>query len=61
LSLRPLEGPSGQHQFLKQHEDFSFWPQATAEGTTIRLYDRIRGGIIAQAADLPLVILDADP
>ena len=51
----------GQHQFLKQHDDFSFWPQATAEGTAVRLYDRISGGIIAQAVDLPLVIFDADP
>jgi hypothetical protein len=44
-----------------QHDGFSFWPQATAEATTVRLYDRINGGIIAQAVDLPLVILDADP
>jgi hypothetical protein len=51
----------GQHQFLKQHDGFSFWPQATAEAATVRLYDRINGGIIAQAVDLPLVILDADP
>jgi hypothetical protein len=56
-----LAAGCGQHQFLKQHDDFSFWPQATAEGTTVQLYDRIRGGIIAQAVDLPLVILDADP
>jgi hypothetical protein len=34
----------------------SLWPQAIAEGTTVRLYDRISGGIIAQAVDLPLVI-----
>jgi hypothetical protein len=51
----------GQHQFLKQHDEFSFWPQATAEGVAVRLYDRISGGIIAQAVDLPLTILDADP
>jgi len=51
----------GQYQFLKQHDRFSFWPQATTEGAAIRLYDGISGGIIAQAVDLPLVILDADP
>jgi hypothetical protein len=51
----------GQHQFLKQHDDFSFWPEAIAEGAAVRLYDRAGGGIIAQAADLPLAILDADP
>jgi hypothetical protein len=46
---------------LKQHDDFSFWPEAIAEGAAVRLYDRAGGGIIAQAADLPLAILDADP
>jgi len=51
----------GQHQFLKQHDDFSFWPEAIAEGAAVRLYDRAGGGIIAQAADLPLAILAADP
>ena len=51
----------GQHQFLKQHDDFSFWPEAIAEGAAVRLYDRAGGGIIAQAADLPLAILEADP
>jgi len=56
-----LTAGCGQHQFLKQHDDFSFWPQATAEGAAVRLYDRISGGLIAQAVDLPLVILDADP
>jgi len=45
----------------KQQDDFSFWPQAIAEGAAVRLYDRNGGGIIAQATDLPLVILDADP
>jgi len=56
-----LAAGCGQHQFLKQHDAFSFWPEATAEGAAVRLYDRIGGGIIAQAVDLPLVILDADP
>lgn len=51
----------GQYQFLKQHDDFSFWPEAIAEGAAVRLYDRAGGGIIAQAADLPLAILAADP
>jgi hypothetical protein len=55
-----LAAGCGQHPFLKQHDEFSFWPQAIAEGTAVRLYDRIGGGIIAQAVDLPLVILDAD-
>lgn len=55
-----LAAGCGQHPFLKQHDEFSFWPQAIAEGTAVRLYDRIGGGIIAQAVDLSLVILDAD-
>jgi hypothetical protein len=50
----------GQHQFLKQHDEFSFWPEAIAEGAAVRLYDRSGGGMIAQAVDLPLIILDAD-
>jgi|SRR4051794_32450686 len=51
----------GQHQFLKQHDEFSFWPEAIAEGVAIQLYDRSGGGMIAQAVDLPLIILNADP
>lgn len=51
----------GQLPFLKQHDAFSFWPEAIVGGAAIRLYDRIGGGIIARAADLPSVILDADP
>ena len=50
----------GQHPFLKQHDKFSFWPQAITEGTAVRLYDRTGGGIIAQAVDLSLAVLDAD-
>jgi len=55
-----LAAGCGQQKFLKQHDHFSFWPQAIAEGAAIRLYDRNSGGIIAQAADLPLIILDID-
>jgi hypothetical protein len=51
----------GHQPFLKQHDDFSFYPEAIAEGAARRLYDRIGGGIIARAVDLPLIILDADP
>ncbi len=50
----------GQQPFLKQHDAFLFWPDAIAESAAIRLYDRSGGGIIARAADLPPVILDAD-
>jgi hypothetical protein len=51
----------GRQPFQKQHEEFSFWPQAIADGMAIRLYDRTGGGMIAHAADLPSVILDAGP
>jgi hypothetical protein len=51
----------GRQPFLKQHDDFSFWPQAIAAGAALRLYDRTGGGIIARAVDLPLVILEGDP
>ncbi len=56
-----LAAGCGQHQFLKQQDDFSFWPHTVHESNSIRLYDRSGGGIIAKAADLPLVILVADP
>jgi hypothetical protein len=56
-----LAAGCGQQPFLKQHDAFSFWPDAIAEGAAIRLYDRIGGGMIARAADLPSIILDADP
>jgi hypothetical protein len=56
-----LAAGCGRHPFLKQHDEFSFWPEAIAEGAAVRLYDRVGGGIIAQAVDLPLVILDAGP
>jgi len=48
----------GRQKFLKQHDDFSFWPQAIAEGNALRLYDRRAGGMMARAAGLPMVILD---
>jgi len=48
----------GQPHFLRQMNGFVFWPDATARA--VRLYDRKEGGIIARAADLPLVILNAD-
>ena len=51
----------GHQPFLKQHHDFSFYPEAIAEGAAIRLFDRTGGGIIARAVDLPLIILDDDP
>jgi hypothetical protein len=50
----------GRQPFLKQHDDFSFYPDAVAEGVAVRLYDR-GGGIMAHAVDLPLSILDDDP
>jgi hypothetical protein len=50
----------GRHRFLKQHDGFSFWPKAIAEGAAHPLYDRRGGGIVARAIDLPLTILDAD-
>jgi hypothetical protein len=56
--LACLAAGCGQPRFLQQLDGFSFWPQATEHA--VRLYDRTAGGIIAQAADLPLVILDAD-
>jgi hypothetical protein len=56
-----LNAGCGRHPFLKQLDGFSFWPAAISEGASVRLYDRTAGGIIAQAIDLPLVILDDDP
>jgi hypothetical protein len=55
-----LAAGCGHQPFLKQHDDFSFYPKAIAEGAAIRLYDRIGGGIIARAVNLPLIILDDD-
>jgi hypothetical protein len=56
-----LAAGCGRQPFLKQQDGFSFCPQAIAEGMAIRLYDRTGGGMIAHAADLPLIILNADP
>jgi hypothetical protein len=56
-----LAAGCGRQPFLKQHDDFSFWPQALAEDAAIRLYDRGGGGVIARAADLPPTILDDGP
>src|SRR5208283_4413966 len=50
----------GHQSFLKQHDDFSFYPEAIAEGAAVRLYDRVGGGIIAHAVDLPMIIIDDD-
>jgi hypothetical protein len=55
-----LAAGCGHQLFLKQHDDFSLYPDAIAEGAAIRLYDRISGGIIARAVNLPLIILDDD-
>jgi len=54
-----LEPGCGSEPFLKQLDQFSFWPRAVAEDAMLRLYDRVRGGIIAHAVDLPLSIRDA--
>jgi len=51
----------GRQPFLKQHDNFSFHLDAIAEGASVRLYDRLGGGIIGRAVDLPLIILDDDP
>jgi hypothetical protein len=56
-----LAAGCGHQPFLKQHDDFSLYPEAIAEGAAIRLYDRIGGGIIARAVNLPLIVLDDDP
>jgi hypothetical protein len=56
-----LAAGCGRQPFLKQHHDFSFYPDAIAEGAAIRLFDRTGGGINARAVDLPLMVFDADP
>jgi hypothetical protein len=53
-----LAAGCGDQPFLTQHDNFSFRPQALAEGAAVRLYDRVGGGIIARAVDLPLIIID---
>ena len=42
----------GREPFLKQHADFTFWPDAIAENRIMRLYQRGRG-ILRLAADTP--------
>jgi hypothetical protein len=56
-----LAAGCGRQPFLKQHDDFLFWSDALAAGASVRLYDRVGGGVMARALDLPLVILDDGP
>jgi len=42
----------GREPFLKQHADFTFWPDAHAPQRSMRLYERERG-ILQRAADTP--------
>ena len=42
----------GDVPFLRQHEDFSWWPDTLAPGRAVRLFDRA-SGTVAKAADLP--------
>jgi hypothetical protein len=50
----------GEESFLKQHDDFLFRLEALADGAAVRLFDRVGGGIVARAIDLPLIILGDD-
>ena len=50
----------GQQPFLKQHDEFSFHQEALADGAAVRLFDRVAGGIVGRAVDLPVIILDDD-
>ena len=43
----------GEVPWLRQHEDFDWWPDSLAPGRAVRLYDRA-SGIRASAAELPL-------
>jgi hypothetical protein len=50
---RECEVPGcGREPFLKQHAEFTFWPDALAEDRIMRLYERGRG-IVCRAADTP--------
>ena len=50
---RECEVPGcGREPFLKQHVEFTFWPDALAEDRSMRLYERGRG-IVRRAADTP--------
>jgi hypothetical protein len=42
--------------FPETTRGFSLYPEAIGEGAAIRLYDRIGGGIIARAVNLPLIV-----
>lgn len=43
----------GEVAFLRQHEDFEWWPEALADDRSVRLFDRV-SGTVRRAADLPL-------
>ena len=48
----------GAQPFLQQHEGFAFRLATLDVGACVTLFDRAEGGIVARAADLPLVISD---
>ena len=51
---RECEVPGcGDVPFLRQHEDFAWWPDTLAPGRAVRLFDRA-SGTVARAAELPL-------
>ena len=54
-----MEG-CGRERFLKQLDEFSFWPETIASEAMLRLYDRAEGRIVARAADLPTIIHDGE-
>lgn len=43
----------GDVAFLRQHEDFEWWPESLAGDRAVRLFDRA-SGTVGRAADLPL-------
>jgi hypothetical protein len=52
---RDCEVPGcGREPFLRQHADFTFWPDAHAPHRSMRLYERGHG-ILRRAADTPAV------
>jgi hypothetical protein len=54
-----MEG-CGRERFLKQLDEFNFWPETISADAMLRLYDRAEGGIVARAADLPSIIHDGE-
>lgn len=42
---RLLTPGCGATPFLKQHEDFTLWPDAPADDRVVRLYDRESGWV----------------